>query len=328
MSRLASLVWLFLGVAASAARAAETPDISFKTTPRLERLRPFADPIDLSILVTGADGRPIKNGSVAIRLDAPKPGRVFSTDYPRVEGTLLNEMRLPVRQGRAAWKYLFPIRGHYRLAVEFMDEAGVTARKEFTFRVRENYQKLWILAGFSLALLVFGYVAGRVFTRTAVALVLVAGGVLCFASRASTHDPGETGPPAPGLEVEPATVGRPSLVRWHSISARDGSTARSALLTLSILHLEKQKVVFAVDQIAVTEDWSMKFHFPDGAGYRVNVVAETPGEPPVRSEQVIAVTGVEPPAKASAAALAYFVALIVVGLGVGRWSKRRAEGDR
>ena len=42
----------------SGARAEEL-NIHFKTTPRIELLRPFADPIDLSLLVTGADGRPL-----------------------------------------------------------------------------------------------------------------------------------------------------------------------------------------------------------------------------------------------------------------------------
>jgi hypothetical protein len=36
------------------------------------------------------------------------------------------------------------------------------------------------------------------------------------------------------------------------------------------------------------------------------------------------VTGVEPPAAAMLQALAYFVALIALGLAAGRWSKRRS----
>ena len=88
-------------------------------------------------------------------------------------------------------------------------------------------------------------------------------------------------------------------------------------------HLEKQKIVFAAEKIAVPGAWSMKFHFPDGAQYRVAAVANVPGMAPVRNEQVIAVTGVEPPATATVPVLSFFTALIAVGLGVGRWSKRR-----
>ena len=48
------------------------------------------------------------------------------------------------------------------------------------------------------------------------------------------------------------------------------------------------------------------------------------GLEPVRNEQVISVTGIEPPARAATPALLYFIALIAAGLGAGRWSKIRA----
>jgi len=41
-----------------------------------------------------------------------------------VEGSRLLEMDLPLRQGRAEWKYLFPIRGQYRLTVELLLRIG------------------------------------------------------------------------------------------------------------------------------------------------------------------------------------------------------------
>jgi hypothetical protein len=307
----------------SSGLAADRSDIYFKTSPRIELLRPFADPVDLSLLITEAGGKPVKAGSVAIRLDAPRRGYFFSTDFPVVEGTLLNEMRLPLRQGKASWKYLFPIRGDYQLSVEATAENGTKLSKTFVFKVRESRQKLWALAGFSAALLVLGFAAGRIFTRIAAAGILLFASALAAALPASSHVTVPSGPGTSGLEIEPATVGKPSLVRWTA-----PETARreqpNMFLSLSILHLEKQKIVFATDKIPVGGEWSMKFHFPDGAGYRVSAVAEATGQPPLRSEQVIAVTGVEPPAKAMVPALSYFVALIATGLGAGRWTKRRA----
>ena len=95
------------------------------------------------------------------------------------------------------------------------------------------------------------------------------------------------------------------------------------MLTLAITHLEKRKVVFAVEKIAVAGEWSMKFHFPDGGEYRVTAVGNVTGLAPVRNEQMIAVTGVEPSVSTMVPVLCYFVALIGLGLGVGRWSKRR-----
>lgn len=327
MSQFAAFLWLLFGVSLSAAGAAETPNIFFKTTPRIELLRPFADPIDLSILVTGADGRPVKTGSIGIRLDAPKPGRFFSTDYPFVEGTLLNEMRLPLRRGRASWKFLFPIRGDYRLSIDFTGEAGAKASQVITFPVRENRQKLWTLAGFSLALVILGFTAGRIFTGPAAAAVLICTVVLLLAGLGDTHGPEQIGPATPGLEIEPAMVGKAAMVGWKNTGTNDGG-AGGTLLTLSIVHVEKGKMVFGIDKMPVSENWSMKFHFPDAASYRVSSVADRPGLPPIRSEQLLAVTGVEPPATASVPALAYFVGLIAAGLGAGRWSKRRSAGSR
>jgi hypothetical protein len=309
--------FLFLA-SANLAGGAESAEIFFKTSPRTELLRPFADPIDLSLLVTGANGKPVENGSVAVRLEAPRPGRFFSTDYPLVQGTLLNEMRLPLRQGRAAWKYLFPIRGEYRLAVDFMSEDGTKANKVFSFRVREQRAKVWALTGFSFTLLVLGFVAGRIFTTKAMAGVLLCGGMVWGASMGNSHVTTESGPQSLGLEIEPATVGRPSLVRWKRTEASSGLS----LLSLSIVHIEKQKTVFAVDQMPVENEWGMKFHFPDGAGYRVSAIAQTPGQASIRSEQVVAVTGIEPPASAFVPPLIYFIGLISLGLAAGRWSKR------
>ena len=98
---------------------AEDINIYFKASPRLELLYPYSDPATLTLLVTGADGKPVSQGRVAIGLEAPAPGWFFSTDFPLVEGSRLLDMSLPLRQGRAEWKYLFPIRGEYRLTVEF-----------------------------------------------------------------------------------------------------------------------------------------------------------------------------------------------------------------
>ncbi|HTF92277.1 MAG TPA: hypothetical protein VK632_04485, partial [Verrucomicrobiae bacterium] len=141
-------------------------NVYFKTTPRLELLRPFADPADLALLITDADGRPVNNATVNVRLDAPAPGRFFSTDMPIVEGTRLNEMTLKLRQGRVSWKYLFPIRGEYKLVVDVRAADGRQAARTFVFKIRENESKWLILGAFSVALFVLGFGAGRIFTRT------------------------------------------------------------------------------------------------------------------------------------------------------------------
>lgn len=305
---------------------AEEFTIYFKASPRFELLHPYSDPATLTLLVTGADGRPVAQGSAAIRLDAPKPGRFFSTDFPFVEGSQLMAMTLPLRQGKAEWKYLFPIRGEYLLAVEFIAPDGRKAAKTFNFKIRENKQKWFFLGLFSLALFVFGVVAGKVFTGPSRTNEIATG--LLFSMGSLLLSPGIA--PAQGaesaryfgwLEVDPATVGKLSNIRWR-LAGDEQAEKPPALLTLTITHPEKGKMVFAVDRLSVTGEFAMNFQFTDGAEYRVAAIAYVSGRPILRTEKNVSVTGVEPPARAMIPALSFFVAIIALGLAVGRWSKR------
>jgi hypothetical protein len=118
-------------------------------------------------------------------------------------------------------------------------------------------------------------------------------------------------PPSTALEIAAATVGKPTQLRWR---APDGGAA-STLLSISITHLEKHKMVFAIDNVPVDKDYLLDFQFPDGAEYRVNSMAQLPGRGPLRTEQLVAVSGVEPPMAAQVPALALFLAVIALGLG-------------
>ena len=322
ISRLApALIIIFLPLGSSS-WAAEL-NIYFKTSPRLELMRPFSDPVSMSLLVTGADGKPIHQGDVDIRLDAPEPGRLFSTDFPFVEGTRLNEMRLGLRQGRANWIYLLPIRGEYRLAVDVATPDGKKASKIFKFKMRENERKWFTLGGFSVGLFFLGLVAGRIFTqaRSAIALSIafaLLSGSAEFSAAQETAKPFRTA----ALEVAPTKVGIPGRVEWR-LEGKSAGEEPAAFLTLTITHLEKNKIVFGVEKLLVTGRFSMLFQFPDGAEYRVAAGANIPGVPTIRNEQIVSVTGIEPPAKAMVPALSYFLALIALGLGAGRWSKLR-----
>ena len=315
---LASFTAAFLLVVP--ARADEL-NIYFKTTPNIEWLRPYADAATMSLLVTDANGRPLTDGSVAIQLDAPRSGVFFSTDFPWVEGTRLQEMQLDLRQGRANWKYLFPIRGQYRLAVNVSTADGRKASKEFTFNVRENEKKWGTLAAFSAGLFFLGFIAGRVFTAAPKEIVIILFALLT-ASGARADTSSSQYDASALLEVAPATVGRPTLVRWRFNSDFDPESSR-VLLSLAIVHLEKAKTVFEVERIPVLGEFAMNFQFTDGAEYRLVAVGEKPGRPPIRSEKFVSATALEPPTKAMIPAFGYFIGLIAIGLIAGRWSKRR-----
>jgi hypothetical protein len=308
---------------------AEDISIYLKASPRLALLYPYSDPATLTLLVTGADGKPVAQGRVAIRLEAPEAGRFFSTDFPLVEGSRLLDMSLPLRQGRAEWKYLFPIRGQYRLTVEFAAPDGRKTNKTFPLTIRENKQKWVFLAIVSLALFALGVIAGRIFTSSrsrrkrefSVCLLFLLGGLTAI-EIAVAQEP-ERGRQFGWLEIDPATVGNPSKVRWR-LGGEENVDSRGVLLTLTIAHLEKNKTVFSVERLPVEGEIAMDFQFTDGAEYRVSSIAYVTGGRLLRTEQSIAVSGVEPPARAMIPAIGFFLAVIALGLGVGRWSRREA----
>ena len=305
-----------------AVAGAEEFNIFLKTTPKIELLRPFADPATLSLLVTRADGRPVAQGKVAIVLDAPKPGTFLSTDFPLVEGSRLLELVLPLRRGRAEWKYLFPIRGDYRLSVNFVAADGQGTSKDFPIPVLEERQKWLWLGLFCAGLFLIGFIAGRIFTTPARGGMITALLALSLAVAGSVggHDPPPptqaVSSPQSALEIDGAVVGKLTSLRWRPTD----TPVVNSQLSLTITHLEKRKIMFAVDRVPVASEFGLKFHYPDGAEYRVNAVAESPGQAPVRAEQLVAVSGIEPAMTAQIPALLFFLSVIALGLGAGRLS--------
>jgi hypothetical protein len=306
---------------------AEDINIYFKASPRPELLYPYSDPATLTLLVTRADGKPAQ-GQVAIRLEAPEPGWFFSTDFPVVEGSRLLEMSLPLRQGRAEWKYLFPIRGEYRLTVEFTALDGGKTNKTFPVEIHENKQKWFFLGIFSLALFALGVTAGRIFTpgssrtgQLTAGLLLL--GIWTAAIQTGAAQEAERGGQCGWLEIDPAVVGKPSKVRWR-LANEAYAENQPVLLTLTIVHLEKNKTVFAVERLPVGREFGLDFQFTDGAEYRVAAIAHVIGGRTLRTERNVTVTGVEPPARTAIPAIGFFLVVIAVGLAVGRWSRRAA----
>jgi hypothetical protein len=301
--------------------------VYFKASPRLELLHPYSDPATLTLLVTGADGKPVAKGRVAIRLEAPEPGRFFSTDFPLVEGSRLLEMSLPLREGRTEWKYLFPIRGEYRLTVEFTALDGRKTSKTFPLRIRENKRKWFFLGIFSLALFALGVIAGRIFTSSrssrtrefSACLLFLLGGLMSIETAVAQE--AEGGGNYGWLEIDPAIVGKPSKVRLR-LADEEKADGKSVLLSLTITHVEKAKAVFSIERLPMEKDFAMNFQFTDGAEYRVTAIAYATGRQMLRTEQNISVTGVEPPAWAMIPAIGFFLAVIALGLAVGRWWSR------
>jgi hypothetical protein len=300
----------------------------FESSPPSERLRPQGESATLALTVTALDGRPVAEGWVAVRLDAPPPNWLFSTDFPVVEGSRLLEMRLPLLNGKAEWRQVFPIRGEYRLAAEFAGSAGAKTDKVFSFHVHEKDQKWLGLGGFTLGLFITGVIAGRIFSapRDGAGMKLglwfyliltwsAAAGVSAWAQEDHKRNY------ISKIDVAPATVGSPARIHWwlHPAGVNGESSAK---LTVSITHLEKKKLVFSLEKIPVAGEFALDYHFTDGTDHRVITVAETEDGATVRQEATVSVTAVAPSLRTKLPPLFLFLAVIAVGLLVGWWSQR------
>ncbi len=131
--------------------------------------------------------------------------------------------------------------------------------------------------------------------------------------------------PVARLEIEPATVGKPTRIRWSLADPTTGKSIASRL-SLTITHLEKGIGVFSLTKILTEGHFSVSFHFTDGAAYRVRSVVEIDGRSPIVEERVISVTAVEPPSKAIVPTLIFFLTVIALGLMAGRISRRWVKG--
>ncbi len=123
------------------------------------------------------------------------------------------------------------------------------------------------------------------------------------------------------LELSPVVVGRPSQIHWL-FSNRDTGSPVNHRLTLTITHLEKRKRIFSLNKIPVKGNFTLGFHFTDASAHRVTSVAEVEGRGPIQQEQIITVTGLEPPREAILPALFFFLGVLALGLVTGRMSRK------
>jgi hypothetical protein len=299
--------------------------IGLTASPPFEQLIPGAEAARLIVTVISAEDRRGADGSISVRLDAPPPGGFLSTDLPLVEGTRLLEMRVPLIDGRAEWRQAFPIRGEYRLTAEFAGSGGLESRRTVTFYIHENSRKWLVLGAFAAALFIAGVAAGRVFSaagglgRSSRGLLLV---VVLYVSSSTAHA-SEQAPQQREqlsmLEVGPAAVGVPALIRWRF--DRTGVNPEPPIkLTLTVVHRETSKVVFALEKITVAHEFALDYQFTDGAEHRVTAVAESNGSEIARNEQTVDVRARAPSLRQKLPPLVLSGALLIIGLVAGRCS--------
>ncbi len=140
-------------------------DIKLQTIPELDRVGPGSEAVKIALVVSQSDQRQMAQDRIKIRFYAPAKGWLFSTDFPRVEGSLLAGMEMPVSDGRVEWEYVFPIRGIYRLEARLASEGGKEIQRTFELKIRERPRKFMYLALLVIVLFLFGFMAGRLLTH-------------------------------------------------------------------------------------------------------------------------------------------------------------------
>src|SRR2546426_7060949 len=129
------------------------------------------------------------------------------------------------------------------------------------------------------------------------------------------------------LEVGSATVGKPAQIRW-TLTGAETEKAVVSPLSLTIIQLEEGKRIFSFFKIPSSGNFAMSFQFTDGSDHLITAVAEIEGGPPIVTEKIISVTAVEPSSRAILPALLFFLAVIALGLVVGRLTRRRSSITR
>jgi hypothetical protein len=100
----------------------------------------------------------VSEGSARIVLHSPARKWYSPTDFPHVEGTMLIDSTLEIKEGKAQFQYMFPIRGDYRMLLDVQDETGRSlGTQEVALLIKENAKEvqnavifIGILAGFGL----------------------------------------------------------------------------------------------------------------------------------------------------------------------------------
>ncbi len=306
---------------------AEEFNLQFTISPRGARLAPLDEPASLAVTVADPAGRPAVEGWVLLRLDAPSSGLFVSTDFPVVEGTRLLELRLPVMNGKAEWRQAFPIRGAYRLAAEFESTAGSKTTKVFEIDVYESHWKWFVFGAFTLGLLFAGIIAGRIFSAPrkekrshfgpGLIFVLICSGALGENAAAQETTAGSA---RATLEITSAKVGTPARVLWR-LDPGNFASKPAAELTITVTQLEKNAMIFALENISVASEFGFDYQFTDGSDHRVTAIAKTHDGATLRQERIVYVTAVSPPLRAKLQATLLFLGVVAAGLALGRWSR-------
>lgn len=331
------LAWVFFFDGASAV-AANT--ITLITEPPLKQIRPDTRPVLFTLSATDRQGKPVKSGYLKVTLKSPARSKIFSTDFPWVEGTTLLNLSAEIINGKFSFYYLPPIRGTYFLSVDFSEGGSQPIGKNnFQLKIHENpdeMKHLYLLLGF---LFIIGVLAGIFTQRSKTALTYAA--LMCLMLNGISHAHQKShsklkheaqknyrlSTPVHNLFVALAPnhgiVGRTTQLTIKLTDKGKNDLKEPAFVELQIINAEDRVDIFRAVLFTRTGNLSPAVQFSDGAEHWIHIRAfkGDPGKKemkPVTSfSKKIQVETFQPPRKIVAKTLGFFLMIMTMGMFTG-----------
>jgi hypothetical protein len=103
----------------------------------------------------------VQDGSARMLLRSPERKLLSPTDFPNVEGTALIDSTLSIKEGKASFEYMFPIRGDYPVSLELLDKDEKPLRSyQLVIHIQENPEEIQNAILFTGLLGAFGLFVG------------------------------------------------------------------------------------------------------------------------------------------------------------------------
>lgn len=150
------VVWVLLG----SVSAEEKVSVSVSSA-KGEQIRPDLDTTSVELGFSQTE-----EGSAYIQLHSPQKNFFSPTDFPWVEDTELIAATIMIRDGKASFDYMFPIRGDYSMKVEIRDlDGNLVGTENLGIHIGENPQEMKNAIIFIVLLVLFGLISGYVLSK-------------------------------------------------------------------------------------------------------------------------------------------------------------------
>ncbi len=305
-----------------------------ETDPDPANIIPDETLVQTRVRVVDVNGQLIPGARIALHLDTPPPPRVFTTDFPWVEGTTLLDLAVEAPDGELRFTTMYPIRGRYTFQTQVTLPDGTTLESSPTLSISENPAEIHNFLLFLILLFGTGFASGVIIgrrSRTALTLFLL-GTLLLVGSDIMAHNTGQTntdtqrkpitarqtnGQLQATLTVTPGT-GLVGVLNTVQIEVTDieGSPITGEA-TLLAWHIEDERPVYTFHLPLHHQPVSVQMQFFDGADHELRLEAVTEDRSTVTLSTPIAVEPLSPPFWLKIRMLLMLLGVVTLGLITG-----------